>query len=70
MTALPLNPAPQTERLLVSVNDAAAMLSLSRRTVQSLQAAGELRPIRVGKLVRFAVDDLRAWVESKREAVL
>ncbi len=59
---------PPTDRLLVDMHGAAAMLSLSRRKIQQLQALGELRPIRVGRSVRFAVDELRAWVARQVEA--
>lgn len=54
------------EPLLLSTEAAAEILGLSRRTIQQLQARGELRPIRVGRAVRFHVEDLRNWVDGKR----
>jgi hypothetical protein len=51
------------ERLLLRPKEAARMLAVSERT---LWGSGIPR-IRVGKRgIRYALDDLRRWVESRR----
>ncbi len=54
------------ERLLVSLDDAAAMLSLSRRSVQALVYAGGLPSIKVGRSRRIVLADLEAFVDELR----
>lgn len=62
-----------SEALLLGLDEAARMLALSRRTVQELVYAGELRSVRIGRSRRIAVVDLEAFVrrlqnENDREA--
>ncbi|UCD49798.1 MAG: helix-turn-helix domain-containing protein [Phycisphaerales bacterium] len=51
--------------LLVDVREAARLLSVCERTVFNMVERGELTPVRIGRAVRFAVDDLGAWVTSR-----
>jgi len=60
-------PAPAPEPLLVSTRVAAKMLSVCERTISNMAARGDLRPIRIGKAVRFAVEDLKAWIRRQAE---
>lgn len=60
------NPIPPAERLQVSPTEAAHLLSISLRTLQRKVKAGEIPAIGAGRLLRFAVDDLRAWQERNR----
>jgi excisionase family DNA binding protein len=62
-TMVAISPA---DKLLLTVEEAAAMLSLSRRTLWRLTKAGKLPAIRYGRAVRYAVDDLRKHLEQKR----
>jgi len=55
----------KTRPLLVDVREAARLLSVCERTVANMVGRGELKPIRIGRAVRFAVADLRAWVERQ-----
>lgn len=57
MIPAPSNPAP----LLVDTRGAAKVLGCSAGHVRNLAGRGELQPIRVGKLLRFSVDDLRQF---------
>ena len=53
------------EPLLVDVGEAARLLSVCERTVFNMVDRGELTPVRIGRAVRFAMDDLSAWVASQ-----
>ena len=58
------------EKLLTS-NEAAVMLRVSRRTVGQLQAAGKLRPIRIGEpgkrgRVFFTEEELQHYLDGLR----
>jgi excisionase family DNA binding protein len=52
--------------LVVDEHQAAQMLGISPRTLWDYRKSGEIPVIRLGRLVRFAVDDLRKFIESKR----
>ena len=53
------------ERLLLRPKEAARMLAVSERTLWG----SDIPRIRVGKRgIRYSVDDLRRWVESRRAA--
>lgn len=56
-------PAP----MLLTVKQAAELLSFSRPTVYKLLEEGTLPCVRLGKAVRIARADLEAWVMSQRE---
>jgi excisionase family DNA binding protein len=60
---------PQTTRLerLLSINEVAATLGISRATVYRLVSAGDLAPIRVGAHARFSPADIRAYIDRHRE---
>ena len=45
---------------LLSVDDAAAFLRVSRRQVYRLVESGELKPLRVGSRLRFRLRDLES----------
>jgi excisionase family DNA binding protein len=53
--------------LLVSPRQAARMLSVCERTLYSLEKAGEIAAVRRGRLVRYSVEELRAWIERASE---
>ena len=54
--------------LAVDEHQAAAMLGISVRTFWDYRHSGEIPTIRIGRLVRFAVDDLKRFVDSRRES--
>jgi excisionase family DNA binding protein len=56
------------EQLLYAVRDACAALNVSRATLYQMMPRGELAPIHIGRAVRFAVRDVRAFVERQQEA--
>jgi len=55
--------APTVPPLLLSARDAAKCLAVSERTLWSLTARGELPVLRIGRGVRYAVADLRDFVQ-------
>ena len=53
--------------LAVPVPEAARMCGVSTRTIWHVIRAGDLRPARIGKRTLVLVDDLRAWLLSRRD---
>lgn len=51
---------------LLSADDVARLLGLTRKTVYRLTQAGDLRHVRINKTVRFEPAAVRAYVESHR----
>lgn len=51
---------------LLKLPEAAAMLSMGKRTVQERVAARELPVVKIGKSVRFDVRDLEAFIERHK----
>jgi excisionase family DNA binding protein len=52
---------------LLSINEVAELLGISRPTVYALIRRGGLVPIRVGERIRFDPADIRAYLERNRE---
>lgn len=67
MTANTLHRQERTEspKLLLTPREAAAALSISERSLWGLTNQGLLRCVRIGRSVRYAVDDLREFIASK-----
>lgn len=54
---------------LLTLDEAAERLGVSRSTLKRLTAAGEIRTVRVGRrAVRFHADDLDAYIAGRRTA--
>ena len=62
-------PMATIEPLLVRVEEAARLLSLSRSTVYEMLDAGELPSMRWGAARRIPLDALRAWVAQRTETI-
>ena len=58
------------DRLLVSQGEAARLLSVSERTLYSMRKRGELNWVRIGPRVLYATEDLRHWIEHRKEGGL
>ena len=58
-------PRPAIEPLLVRVEEAARILSLSRSTIYEMLDAGELPSVRRGTARRIPVAALHAWVAEQ-----
>jgi excisionase family DNA binding protein len=57
--------ASATRPLLVSIRQASAMLSLSRSSIYLLMGSGQLSPVRIGRSVRFTVEQLEQFVAER-----
>ncbi|MCH8824814.1 MAG: helix-turn-helix domain-containing protein [Planctomycetes bacterium] len=53
-------------QLLLSTRAAAHALSLSPRKLWSLTAGGKIPCVRIGRAVRYDLNDLREWIESHK----
>lgn len=62
-----LTPSADVLSPLLSINEVARLLRISRPTVYALIRRGELVPIRVGERSRFEPADIRAYLERHRE---
>jgi excisionase family DNA binding protein len=64
---LPTSPPSQatTRALLVSIRQAAEMLAISRSSIYNLIDAEQLTPIRIGRSVRFPVEQLERFVAAR-----
>lgn len=51
--------------LLVTVSEAARLLALGRTSIYQLMWADELRPVRIGKSVRFTIAELERFVAER-----
>lgn len=58
--------APFTESGLLKPCQAARYLSISPRKLWSLTAGGEIPHVRIGRAVRYPVEDLIRWIDSKK----
>ena len=64
-TASPQRRTDEAARpLLVTVRQAAEILSLSRSSIYVLIDAGKLTPIRIGRSVRFSLEHLEGFVDD------
>ncbi len=51
---------------LMTAEQVAGHLAVSVRHVYELARQGELKSVRIGRLVRFHPDDVQAWVQARR----
>lgn len=56
------------QQLLVSPTELAQLIGLAPRTIYNrIHTGGDLPPVlRIGRLPRFAIVDVQAWVDAKR----
>lgn len=57
----------QTPQLLLSAREAAKALSVCEKTLWSMTKRGELPVVRIGRSVRYSIDDLKNWIQKKSE---
>ncbi len=67
ISTVPIPPSSQatTRVLLVSIRQAADILAISRSSVYNLIDAEQLTPIRIGRSVRFPVEQLERFVAAR-----
>jgi excisionase family DNA binding protein len=54
-------------RLLVTPREAAKLLSISERTLYAFTKSGIVPVVRIGRSVRYSLDDLREWIRDRSE---
>jgi len=53
---------------LLTVEDVAALLQVNTRTVRNLQeSSGFPAPLRIGRLVRWRMVDVKKWLDKTRD---
>jgi excisionase family DNA binding protein len=57
-----------TDRLLLSIREAGALLGISPWTVRLYIVQGKIRPVRVGRRVLVEPDECRRFVESCKQS--
>ena len=66
------NTTPQSAQRLIALPEVSRITSLKKTALYQLIAAGELRPVKLGRKTVFAEAEINAWVEQRlasREAV-
>lgn len=66
MASTPDRHEPADEPLLLTARDAARLLACSERTLWKLTDTQEIPCVRIGRAVRYALEDLKAFVARKR----
>jgi excisionase family DNA binding protein len=61
------NSASQELTLLLKPVAAAKSLEISPRTLWGLTANGEIPHVKIGRCVRYAVDDLQKWIAAQKK---
>jgi excisionase family DNA binding protein len=72
-TKMPMNnpmPFPKKERILISVNEAAQMLNLSKSYLYRETRNRTIPHVRIGSRILFRVEDLDAWIELQNQPAL
>ena len=52
--------------ILLNTREAARMLAISTRTLWSLQKTGAIPVVRLGRLIRFDVEDLKTLIAERK----
>ena len=53
----------EAPRLLLNPRDAAKALAISERKLWELTNRGEVRSVKIGRSVRYRIDDLQAFID-------
>ncbi len=53
----------EAPRLLLNSRDAAKALAISERKLWELTNRGEVRSVKIGRSVRYRIDDLQAFID-------
>ena len=61
------NATAKSSALLLTPRQAAEALAISPRKLWGMTANAEIPHLKLGRLTRYAVDDLRAYIESHRK---
>jgi excisionase family DNA binding protein len=53
--------------LLLTPKQTALALAMSPRTLWGLTANGEIPHLKIGRLVRYSVEELQRWIKTRRK---
>ena len=53
--------------LLLTPQQAADALAISPRKLWAMTASGEIPHVRIGRCVRYPLDDLRRWIDEQKK---
>jgi len=56
----------EKSKLLLTARETASLLSISERKLWNLTNENEIQSIRIGRSVRYSIEDLEQWIETKR----
>lgn len=54
-------------QILMKPKEAAKFLAISEKTLWNLRKRGEIPYLKIGRSVRYPVDDLRRWISRRRK---
>lgn len=54
------------ERLLLSAKESSRALAISPRKLWGMTASGEIPHIRLGRCVRYPIDDIQHWIDEQK----
>lgn len=63
-------PFPKKERILISVNEAAQMLNLSKSYLYRETHNRTIPHVRIGSRILFRIEDLNSWIEKQNHPAL
>lgn len=58
------------EKALLTLDEAAGILSIGRTTLRGLISCGQIRVIRIGRAVRISTGELERWIRAQEPAGL
>jgi len=58
---------PESLKILLSIQEAAAALAISERKLWGMTANHEIPHIRLGRCLRYPVSDLMLWIDEHKE---
>ena len=61
------NYTPGAKPLLLTPQQAAMALAISPRKLWGITDSGEIPHVRVGRCVRYLLDDLQRWIDAQKE---
>lgn len=53
--------------MLLTAKEASKTLAISPRKLWALTASGEIPHVRIGRNVRYQVEDLKDWIDERRK---
>ena len=61
------NNTPSKQTLLLTPQQAAKALAISPRKLWGMTASREIPHVRVGRCVRYPLEDLQRWIDAQKE---